>query len=132
MASAMDGGERESSGVVLGNQNESLSLHLTHRLEDPSPHLPKVVYVRENPAREMTDDNEVVWDVEAVIPIPPPDPAYGSNVRDTAALEQVMAAVGEEASLASVKVSSTHVWLRGQPDQVQYGQDLVEAALHAA
>lgn len=91
---------------------------------------PKVVYVRDAPLRL---DSPVAWEVEAVIPIPPPDPAYGyAATRDVAALEQVMAAVGEEASLVSVKLSSTHVWLRGQPDQVQYGQDLVEAALHAA
>ena len=50
--------------------------------------------------------------------------------RDASTLMQVVAAVGEEANLASAKFCGTYVSLRGQPDQVQYAQDLLEAALH--
>ena len=38
-------------------------------------------------------------------------------------------AVGQEAQLRSVKLSASHVWLVGGPDNVQYAQDLLEAAL---
>jgi len=132
--------ERVSGGAesdAILSEQESLSVHLTQRREGAAAPgreaQPKVVYVRDAPRQDSPGDGAVAWEVEAVIPIPPLDPAYGyAATRDVAALEQVMAAVGEEASLASVKLTSTHVWLRGQPDQVQYGQDLVEAALHAA
>ena len=128
-------GLRTCLDQVAGEKRGEVDLGDTHEhdsiAEPLPPAAPRVVYL----CRRHRDEGggggaevrgEGGGQLEAVFPLPPDPDGRHRAIEDLVA---VAVAVGQEAQLRSVKLSASHVWLVGGPDNVQYAQDLLEAAL---
>ena len=128
-------GFRTCINQVAGEKRGEVDLGDTHKhdsiAEPLPPAAPQVVYLCPRHRDEGGGGGAEVrgeggGQHETVFPLPPAPDGRHRGIEDLVA---VAVAVGQEAQLRSVKLSASHVWLVGAPDNVQYAQDLLEAAL---